>query len=155
MKTFKKSDAPVQLTKNFSSHEFKCPCPRCTEFTVDLDHINKLQALRDKVGKPITIDSAFRCPEHNKEVGGEPHSVHMLGHATDIKIPGYTPNQVADMCEGFDGLGRYDTFTHCDSRGTPARWDRRTKKDQSQDAQPQLPDGPSDEEINKILKDLE
>ena len=36
---------------------------------------------------------------------------------------------VADIAEKlFDGVGRYDTFTHVDSRGLRARWDMRTKK---------------------------
>lgn len=122
--------AHVQLTPSFNSNEFDCPCNRssCIDTLIDLDHVKKLQKLRDDLNASIHIDSATRCPEHNKEVGGEPHSMHMLGHATDIKVAGMTPDEVADACEGFDGLGRYDVFTHIDSRGTRARWDLRTKK---------------------------
>ena len=125
----KASDGDVQLTPNFKVHEFACPCKRdtCKDILIDLDHVKKLQKLRDDLNASIHIDSATRCPEHNAEVGGEPHSQHMLGHATDIKVQGMTPDEVADACEGFDGLGRYDTFTHIDSRGSKARWDKRTK----------------------------
>ena len=121
--------AHVQLTPSFNSNEFDCPCNRdsCKETLIDLDHVKKLQKLRDDLNAPIHIDSATRCLEHNTEVGGEPHSQHMLGHATDIKVVSMTPDEVADACEGFDGLGRYNTFTHVDSRGSKARWDFRTK----------------------------
>lgn len=123
----KATDGDIQLTPNFKVAEFACPCKRdtCVDTLIDMDHVHKLQKLRDDLNASIHIDSATRCPEHNKEVGGEPHSMHMLGHATDIKVQGMTPNEVADACEGFDGLGRYDTFTHIDSRGSKARWDFR------------------------------
>ena len=119
--------ANVKLTANFNSTEFDCPCDRCSETLIDLDHVKKLQKLRDDLNASIHINSAYRCLPHNTEVGGEPKSQHMLGHATDIKVVGMTPDEVADACEGFDGLGRYSTFTHVDSRGSKARWDFRTK----------------------------
>jgi hypothetical protein len=58
------------------------------------------------------------------------------------------PSEVQDACEKFDGLGRYDTFTHIDSRGSGARWDMRTEEDL-------LPDGPSEDDINITLDDIE
>jgi uncharacterized protein YcbK (DUF882 family) len=36
------------------------------------------------VGRPIIITSGFRCPEHNKAVGGKPESAHLTGEAWDI-----------------------------------------------------------------------
>ena len=54
--------------------------------------------------------------------------MHMKGHATDIVVAGMTPGEVQDACEKFDGLGRYDSFTHVDSRGYKARWDLRKVK---------------------------
>jgi hypothetical protein len=46
-----------------------------------------------------------------------------------------TPDEVADTIELLiaegkmeqGGLGRYDTFTHFDVRGSKARWDERSK----------------------------
>jgi uncharacterized protein YcbK (DUF882 family) len=129
-----KKKANTQLTKNFNSSEFDCSCKACKETIIDLDHVDALQKLRDKLGKSIKINSAYRCPAHNKSVGGATNSRHVIGDATDIVVEGLTPDQVADMCEAeFSGLGRYDTFTHVDSRpllkkGVKARWDFRTKK---------------------------
>jgi hypothetical protein len=119
----------TKLTANFAVPEFECACGQCPETLINLDHVAKLQKLREDMNASIHINSAFRCPAHNKAVGGEPHSQHQLGNATDITIEGMTPLEVQDACESrFDGLGRYDVFTHIDSRGKSARWDFRTKK---------------------------
>ena len=42
-----------------------------------------LDPLREKVGS-IRINSGYRTPEHNKEVGGSPTSQHCKGEAADI-----------------------------------------------------------------------
>ena len=48
--------------------------------------LDKLQALRDRLGKPLIVRSAYRTPEHNRAVGGATHSKHMDGAAFDIAI---------------------------------------------------------------------
>lgn len=45
---------------------------------------NVLQPLRDAMGIPITINSAFRCKELNDAVGSSDTSFHRLGCAADI-----------------------------------------------------------------------
>lgn len=47
---------------------------------------NVLQPLRQSLGKPVVINSGFRCPELNKAVGGSPNSQHMAGEAADIRV---------------------------------------------------------------------
>ena len=49
---------------------------------------NVLQPLRDAYGKPITINSGYRCAELNKKVGGVATSQHTKGQAADICIDG-------------------------------------------------------------------
>lgn len=112
----------IQLSKNFHLSEWACKCSRCSTVVVDFNHVEKLQKLRDKLGRSISINSGYRCPAHNAEVGGVPNSEHVLGCATDIVVDGMGPAQVQDACEIFDGLGRYADFTHVDSRGYIARW---------------------------------
>ena len=69
------------------------------------------------------------------------------GTATDIAVKGMSPDEVADCAEKlFDGLGRYDTFTHVDSRGKKARWDLRSKKTTKT---------PSKKDIKVSLEDIE
>lgn len=46
----------------------------------------KLQLLRDAVGKPLYINSAYRSDAVNRAVGGSRKSYHLIGAAADISI---------------------------------------------------------------------
>jgi uncharacterized protein YcbK (DUF882 family) len=100
-----------------------------------------LEALRDTLISAlqhpvrIKITSGCRCSEHNKIVGGAKNSLHTLGKAADIQCDKFKgtwsridPDYVADIADKLEanGLGRYDTFTHVDSRDGAARWDQRS-----------------------------
>lgn len=148
IKKFKRGEN-VKLSKNFHLKEAECKCGKCSETLVDLDHVKKLQKLREDLNASIKITSWYRCPNHNKKVGGSDNSIHKKGSATDIQVADMHPDEVADACEKFDGLGRYDSFTHIDSRGSKARWDKRTVKEEY------LPSGPSEEDIEITLEDIE
>lgn len=50
-----------------------------------------LDPLREKYGKPIRVNGAYRCPELNEAVGGSKTSQHMAGQAADITVG--TPEQ--------------------------------------------------------------
>ena len=90
-----------------------------------------LEVLRAHFNAPIIVNSAYRSPEHNQLVGGSKNSQHLLGKAADISIVGIHSSEVADAIEFLievglmkeGGVGRYNTFTHYDIRGTKARWD--------------------------------
>ena len=129
VKKYKKG-SDVKLSKNFHLSEWDCKCndPECQWTLVSADHVEYLQGKRDEWKKSIKITSAYRCEKHNKAVGGSSRSRHKMGDATDIQVKGMDPSEVADRCEDADGLGRYNTFTHTDSRGSKARWDFRKKK---------------------------
>ena len=128
------------MTKNFKINEFECNCGNC-KISADVKNnliklADQLQILRDKVQKPIKINSAYRCSNYNDNVvKGAKHSQHKLGKAADIVIDGMTPNDVHKLvCEmvelgqiNFGGIGKYNTFTHLDIRDYSARWDY-TKK---------------------------
>ncbi len=43
-----------------------------------------LDPVREHYGKPIRVNSGYRCPELNKAIGGAPTSQHTLGEAADI-----------------------------------------------------------------------
>ena len=45
---------------------------------------NVLDPLREAWGKPIHVNSGYRCQALNKAVGGVPASQHMRGEAADI-----------------------------------------------------------------------
>ncbi len=46
--------------------------------------IDKLDAIREKYGKPIHVNSGYRCPKLNNLVGGVKNSAHLQGLAADI-----------------------------------------------------------------------
>lgn len=115
------------LTKNFSRSEFKCKCGKCDANYVDIRLVKGVQEMRDNIGKPIIINCATRCPEHNKEVGGVRDSQHIKGRAADIRVVGMSPAQLAKEAEKVEvfrngGIGTYNTFVHVDVRGHKARW---------------------------------
>jgi len=129
----------MKLTDNFSKSEFNCKCG-CEMPNDILDNIKllaiQLQTIREYVGQPIKINSAYRCELHNSIIGGVKTSQHILGKASDITINTFTPDEVVDVIENLlvnemlgsfyiGGLGRYNTFTHLDIRDDKARWDKR------------------------------
>ena len=78
---------------------------------------NFLEEVRKVLGKPISINSAYRGPEVNAKVGGSKNSQHMIGCAADIKIPGMTPDAVCRAIIAsdlqYDQLIReFDSWTH-------------------------------------------
>lgn len=53
-----------------------------------------LEGLRAMLGKPITVNSAYRSPEVNAAIKGSKTSQHCQGTAADIKVAGMVPDQV-------------------------------------------------------------
>lgn len=45
----------------------------------------ELSKVRQAFGKPIIVNSGYRCRELNKEVGGHPKSLHQYGNAADLR----------------------------------------------------------------------
>ena len=80
--------------------------------------LDKLQALRDRLGKPLIVRSAYRSPEHNRNIGGAPRSKHMDGTAFDIAMSNHDPVafEAAARAVGFLGFGFYPRsgFIHLD-----------------------------------------
>jgi uncharacterized protein YcbK (DUF882 family) len=111
------------LTENFSRAEFACKCG-CGFDTVDHELLEKLEVLRGRFDRTITITSGCRCPDHNTAVGGSDGSQHLLGRAADIVVQGIDPALVREAAEelGFGGIGEYDDFSHLDTRVGYARW---------------------------------
>jgi uncharacterized protein YcbK (DUF882 family) len=123
------------MTKNFKIQEFECKggCDMPLEVYENIIKLaSQLQFLRDYTGRPITINSAYRCPDHNAKVGGSKTSQHLLGKAADITIQSLKPAEVYRVIEDLidmghmlqGGLGLYEKkgFVHYDIRKTKARW---------------------------------
>jgi hypothetical protein len=56
-----------------------------------------LEEVRRVLGRPITIDSAYRSPKVNEAVGSKPTSQHCNGCAADIRVAGLTPDDVIKL----------------------------------------------------------
>ena len=68
-------------------------------------------------GKPIMVNSAFRCKQVNDAVGSKDTSQHRIGCAADIRVPGMTPDEVVKtiMASGLDYdqiIREFDRWTH-------------------------------------------
>ncbi len=118
--------ADIQLAPNFRLREFLVNEDTFPDGEV-LQNLyclaNRLQAIRDLLGKPVMITSGYRSPEHNQRVGGALHSYHTRGMAADIEVPGMSPQAVqAFLANWSGGLGGYTTHTHVDIRPYKARW---------------------------------
>lgn len=126
----------MKITKNFSKREFDSKDgARMPDDVYDniIGVAINLQVLRDTLNAPIIINSGYRSPQHNKEVGGVPNSQHVKGMAADIKSSHYTSKEISEVIEKLiaegsmeeGGIGIYNTFVHYDTRGYKARWDNR------------------------------
>ena len=76
-----------------------------------------LEQVRGVVGKPIMINSGYRCKQVNDSVGSKDTSQHRIGCAADIRVSGMTPSQVCEAIKAsdiqFDQLIReFDSWTH-------------------------------------------
>ena len=74
--------------KWFSVNEFECHCgcrmPDGARANIVALVEQVLDPVREKQGKPIRVNSGYRCPRHNEEVLGVRNSQHMKGEAADI-----------------------------------------------------------------------
>lgn len=129
IKTYAKGTA-TKLSSNFKSTEFDCHGSGCCLTTqIDEKLVEYVQKIRDHFGKPVNVSSGYRCPTHNKNIGGATGSRHSKGQAVDIYINGVAPAEIAKYAEsiGILGIGLYETnsdgfFVHVDTRTTKSFW---------------------------------
>ena len=116
--------------KYFKKSEFACKCGKyCNGYPEDIDLklVKYADAIRERIGKPISINSGLRCKTHNANVGGVSNSQHLYGTAADLGCPsGMTPAKMAAIAEevmgGTGGIGIYSWGIHIDTRTTKSRW---------------------------------
>lgn len=76
-----------KVSAHFTWREFTCKCggrySTCRRVIIDRRLLHKLETYRLRAG-PITIVSGYRCPSHNRAVGGATNSQHLYGKASDI-----------------------------------------------------------------------
>lgn len=124
-KEFEKTDVPEMQVKNtIASVEVR------DNIKALVDRV--IQPLRDAWGKPLAINSGYRCPEVNKAVGGVPTSQHVLGEAADvcpfgrnghgdIEVVRKLATTARDLGLPFDQMILYPSFVHLSHRRNRAQ----------------------------------
>lgn len=109
--------------KSFKPTEIACRGTECGcggAIIVDTTALDCLQRLRDTLGKPLIINSAYRCPKHNKSVSTAKDSHHTKGDAFDVSMKNHNPAIfiASAKLSGFRGIGTYPpgmgNFVHVD-----------------------------------------
>lgn len=111
---------------NFMPAELACNCA-CRFCQMSYYHdpafLDRLQALRTAIGKPLRINSGHRCARWNAAVGGSARSTHK-SIAADIALRNHDLAELyfAARAAGFNGVGFGRTFLHVDTRPKGAAW---------------------------------
>lgn len=108
------------LSAHFDAHEFACP--HCGVALVRPQLVALLERIRSIDNRPLRIVSGYRCPIHNRDVGGAENSQHMYGSAADL--PGGRVTVAQALRAGAVGIGsKGDYAVHVDVRdGARAQW---------------------------------
>lgn len=110
-----------------------------------------LDHLRDRLGKSIVITNAYRAPAYNACIpGSATSSQHMQFTALDFQVRGMSAPDVAHALRWLrdkerlfsGGIGRYNTFTHVDTRGANATWPKDFRDSPLPEDAPVSPVGP-------------
>lgn len=119
-------DFPMERWRwpSFSPEELAC---RGTgKLLIHEPSLDMLQALRDLLGVPMLVNSAYRTPQYNATLpGAAKNSQHLVGRAYDISMLNHDPARfiTAAVQVGFTGVGTYpgSNFVHIDT-GPQRRW---------------------------------
>ena len=118
------------ISENFSYREFERSETAARKGIINIIHTvqvrDSIKALVDEVlqplriawGKPLVINSGYRCPELNREVGGVPTSQHIKGEAADVACddPYALARLACDLGLPYDQMILYPTFVHFSHR---------------------------------------
>ena len=132
VKTYSNTDH-TQLSAHFNVQEFKCKCGQSHDILIFSELIDKLEQLYTALNcSKIIVTSGYRCPTHDKNVGGTSTGQHTKGTAADICCYGQDGQPISSKlvcCKaqdlGFTGIANIDSsyqYTHVDVRNTGYRW---------------------------------
>jgi hypothetical protein len=108
-------DPDLSLAPNFTLGEF-AQAYKGRWAIVQPHAVAAVQALRDAVG-PIDVNSGYRSPDYNAEIGGAGYSRHMYGDGFDLDPIDASIATLQAECESNGGmLVEYETHVHCDWR---------------------------------------
>ena len=122
----------TQLSPHFNAREFLCSCGKSHETLLASELVDKLEALYTALNcSKIIVTSGYRCPDHDKAVGGTSSGQHTKGTAADVCCYGQDGQPISSKavcCKaqdlGFGGIANITAayqYTHLDVR-TGYRW---------------------------------
>ena len=122
----------TQLFPHFNVKEFRCQCGKTHETLIASELVDKLEQLYTALNcSKIIVTSGYRCPEHDKAVGGTSSGQHTKGTAADVCCYGQDGQPISSKtvcCKaqdlGFGGIANITAayqYTHLDVR-TGYRW---------------------------------
>ena len=122
----------TQLSPHFNIREFRCQCGGNHETLISSELIEKLEALYATLNcSKIIVTSGYRCPDHDKAVGGTSSGQHTKGTAADVCCYGQDGQPISSKmvcCKAqdldFTGIANITSnyqYTHLDVR-TSAKW---------------------------------
>lgn len=117
-----KKGRKMKLSEHLSQQEVDCQCKNdtCVHTFITERNIEAFNLTRQHFGKPILVNSGFRCIIHNKKVGGVKYSDHTKGDALDLR-----PEDPRELTELFEIARNYydlvipyleQGFIHCSKR---------------------------------------
>ena len=117
----------TQLSPHFNVQEFPCKCGNSHDILISSELIDKLEQLYTVLNcSKIIVTSGYRCPTHDKNVGGTSTGQHTKGTAADICCYGKDGKPISSKlvcCKaqdiGFTGIANIDSsyqYTHVDVR---------------------------------------
>lgn len=114
------------ITEHFKVREFQCSDSSRPVF-ISQTLADLLEAIRQRIGRPLRISSGYRTVSYNATVkGSSKTSKHCMGLAADIKADGIEPQQLYNIaCEllgDHGGVGLYSWGVHVDVRSEKTRW---------------------------------
>jgi hypothetical protein len=122
----------MKLTEHFSLEELTHTDHRQYDNTpndAELENLKRLAEFLEEVkaalgGRPIMVNSAFRCKQVNDAVGSRDTSQHRVGCAVDFRVPKLTPDEVVRIIISaglpYDQVIReFDRWTHVSIPNTP------------------------------------
>ena len=94
------------MAKYFSDKEMACQ--HCGAMKADPDFMTALDSLREAYGKPLAVNSGYRCPEHPIEARKARAGAHSTGKAADLSVSrgeAYELLKLAIATGKFTGIG--------------------------------------------------
>jgi uncharacterized protein YcbK (DUF882 family) len=107
----------IRIAAHFKLREFQCRCCGLVKLSPRL--LQMLEGLREEARVPLTVTSGYRCPAHNRRVGGAARSLHAEGRAADILAAPEAQKRLSAMAKniGFYQIicGEHKKYLHLGS----------------------------------------